>query len=269
MVIHSYPEADITLCFTFDYQQSMECPICQSDVLLPVHFTCFPCECGEDYCVCLQCARTYLQLNKDRHERVPQRKCVLCPRVVNPSSLSVESRCLRKNRIYMRLDPAVHPCFHTGCDFRGTQCELERHLEKECLQRTVRCPCGASFSVASAQDHQKGCCHYTQCRVCEAHVPLDGWKKHLRREHDLVACSHVGCLDTMAPHQLEKHLVSECRHRLVSCTFCREKKIFHGMATHMSRHLAESRYRVDVAAETLLVAQKDLASVMEAQRDPK
>lgn len=245
--------------------ETLPCPICQTSVVVPVHFTCFSCACGEDYCVCLQCARNYLQLNRDRDEWAPQRKCLLCPATTYLSPMD-ESKCLRKNRIYMRMDANVYPCFHgdLGCEFRGTQRELDRHVDHECVYRTLRCPCGACHTAHDAQKHYIKCSHHKKCPMCETYVHLDASAKHLQDEHGLVACVHVGCPEIVATDALEEHLGFSCRHRLVSCAVCHQKKTVVTLSQHMSQHLSESRLEVDRAVEQLIAAQKKMTSVVDA-----
>ena len=236
----------------------VQCPVCQGDVVLPVHFTCFPCKssCSESYCVCLKCARQYLQMdNKGRRDyRAHQRKCLYCPAVTRLCAVMDESTCLRKNRIYMQLDTAVYPCWSDGCDFRGTQCELDRHLEKDCRYRPLRCPCGATFQAKDASSHYEICCHYKKCFVCNAYLPYDGLQNHLRLEHGLVSCGYVGCSEILSVDHVATHMASECRLRLVPCVICQQQRTSETIQNHMEVHLEDSCEEVARLKKNLLAA---------------
>lgn len=224
-------------------QRSMQCPICLGDVVLPVHFTCFSCECSETYCVCWPCGRRHLHMDSDekgkRGGNGPP-KCLYCPVQVSTTD---ESRCFRKNRIYMQQDPTVYPCIDAECDFKGSQCELERHLDKDCRSRRLRCPCGASFQANHASSHYTTCCHYKICGVCEEHVPVDDLPHHRRIRHDLVACPYVGCPEVVPTNRLHHHTTTSCGHRLVSCPVCQQKRRAKDMRHHLEDH------RTDVCLE--------------------
>jgi len=237
----------------------IQCPVCQGNVVLPVHFTCFPCKssCGESYCVCLKCARQYLQMdNKGKRDyRALQRKCLYCPAVTRLCAVMDESTCLRKNRIYMQLDTAVYPCLSDGCDFCGTQCELERHLEKDCRYRPFRCLCGVTFQAKDASSHFKTCSHYKKCVVCNEYLPYDDLPSHQRLQHGLVSCGYVGCSEILSLDRVATHMASECRHRLVPCVVCQQKRTADTLQCHMERHVEDSREEVARLKKNLDVAE--------------
>lgn len=243
-------------------QGSLGCPICQGDVVLPVHFTCFPCSCAEDYCVCLYCARKYLEFENPQND---QKKCLLCPTVIyRPSSLP-ESKCFRTNRVYMRLDPKEYPCpLALGCAFQGKQMELERHVLEECLFRTMMCECGQFMCADDLLDHRRGCPHYRDCPTCETSIPLDSFSKHLRQEHFLELCPHTGCPEILSVDKIQDHLQRTCRHRLVECKVCHQFSLAYKIGDHLTQHLQQSRHELCQAVDRLVSAQQKMAMVAEA-----
>ena len=248
-------------------QGSLRCPICQEDVVLPVHFTCFSCidSCSDDYCVCFGCAQRYLEFHLPRSQRSLNRKCLLCPMVVHRDTLN-ESHCFRKNRVYMRLDAKEYECpsAHTGCLFRGKQMTLERHLLEECLYRTLSCLCGESIRADQVVEHRRKCWHYKSCPQCQESILIDKYSNHLRSVHGLVPCPHTGCIEVVEENMLQHHLSHVCQHRLLECTVCRQYPVLCKMGEHLSQHLQESRDQVSSSVERLVNAQRKMAVVVEA-----
>ena len=246
---------------------SLQCPICQEDVKIPVHFTCFKCSdsCSDEYCVCCACALEYLEFHLPRNQRSGHRKCLLCPTVVSRDALQ-ESNCYRKNRLYMRLDPKQHSCPYQdlGCCFLGGQIELERHLLEECMFRSLCCPCGETMRAMYVKDHRQTCWHFKSCPQCHESLSLDQYTTHLRVEHRLVPCPHTGCAEVLEENKLTHHLNQTCRHRLVECRVCRQFPVACKMGEHLSQHLQESRDQVSASVERLVSAQQKMAVVVEA-----
>ena len=249
-------------------QGTLCCPICQGDVVLPVHFTCFPCEssCSEDYCVCLTCARRYLGFNVRRQQRGEPRKCLFCPTLVyRHTLLQEESTCFRKNRVYMRLDPKDYKC-PLGCPFEGKQLALDRHLEEQCPFRTLTCECGESVRGDGVLAHRQGCVHYRRCPACELPVHLDTFALHLREKHSMWQCPNTECPEMIRndAEVMTDHLQRKCRYRLVKCRVCDRDAIAHKMGEHLSDHLEQSRREMCQAADRLVIAQKEMTKATEA-----
>lgn len=260
---------------------AIPCTFCHRDVLIPVHFKCFPCEsrstpgqgpkrsCGEGYCVCLHCAREYLQLNKPRNQRDFEKICPMCRDVnskVNPRNLGSADRCYSKNRIYMRLDPKVHSCVHSdkGCPYQGKQCDMERHLWDSCDYRSVSCCCGSFFMAKDRQLHSATCNQCRECPVCLHHVPHLDFYLHLRESHNLIPCTNVGCKEMKTTDQIDTHRLHTCAYRSIHCFFCDRKSLFSEHAKHLSEHIKTSQVRLEETMEDCLKAQKQLRAVSKA-----
>lgn len=233
--------------------EKLQCLICHDDVRVPVSFKpkCFPCPkqrgrpgCNSTLRVCVLCAREYLELNKPHRQRKTSVKCLVCPTIGNPQKLHGANDAYVKDYMYMSIDlRADYSCFHSthGCVFKGTQNELDRHIQTECPYRMTTCGCGSLYRVADAQEHFKGCCYYFQCTVCSTYLPQDNYHTHLATVHQLVACRHIGCDTLLGPGHLESHMARECHYRSVRCTVCGELKRVCDYRDHLSAHIQQTQ----------------------------
>lgn len=206
---------------------NIECYICHEDIRVPVRFTCFPCknEPGQPSCnsitrVCLLCAREYLQLNKKRSERTFSRKCLTCPATVRCSELCAINS-YEKDFFMMSHDPKNnYPCFYEtdGCDFQGSQNNLDHHIQSECRFRIISCRyCWAYYPATNEKTHVSQCPNYFQCLYCAEHVPVSEEKEHFLKIHKQRQCAY--CQRYIGSHEYDKH-ACECPERPHECVSC-------------------------------------------------
>lgn len=223
---------------------NVQCCICHDSVRVPVRFICFPCknEPGQPSCnsitrVCLACAREYLQLNKKRDDRVYSRKCLTCPAMVRCSQLSAVNS-YEKDFFMMSHDGKEdYHCFHEneGCHFKGTQNQLDHHIQTECPHRTISCRyCRLYYLALEEMDHVPECPQRFQCPCCLDYVPLQEEKEHFLKQHHKRKCSHCRCYTPV--HIYEQH-ISECPERPQECVYCHERVARQVMYDHLVGHV--------------------------------
>ena len=231
--------------------EKIQCLICHDDVRVPVFFTCFPCPrvrgkpgCHSTRRVCLLCARAYLDLNKPISQRRACVKCILCSTKAYPKKIHKAEDAYEKDFMYMSIDKrADYECFHAnqGCRFQGTQNELDRHIQTQCVYRMTSCRCGVLYRVVDGPSHFVACPYFTPCPLCEQTVSNGVFDEHLLSEHHKVICRHVGCTDLLDPAYKEAHENAECRYRGIVCDCCSELKRVCDMPDHLSFHVREDQ----------------------------
>ena len=207
------------------------CSICLDIVKLPVNFTCFgQCSVGAQgrgcsyKCVCLLCARKYLQLDKAPAERDAVVKCLICRNTtVFPSQLNASA--YRKNWDVMDvLDSTGADADCPLCSYKlTTQSALDRHLNRDCQMAVCKCEysgCDVRVERRLLQDHQDSCSHgFTECYDCEQDVRIAKMSQHRRHEcsHRIVKCPIIdplhSCCRRMLAYELAVHL-EECEEDL-------------------------------------------------------
>lgn len=218
------------------------CSICQDNARVPVRFTCFPCRseigpsCNSISRVCLMCAREYLQLNKKRSERILYRKCITCPVTVQCSKLKA-IHSYEKDYFIMSHDQRKdYPCFHDrqGCIFKGTQNELDHHIQTECSFRIISCRlCKSYYQAQEEQQHVYSCPQRFCCFHCEEFIPLYEEKEHYL-SHDLKKC--IYCHRWIATSLLEQHII-QCPECPRECIYCNKRVQKQQMYNHIAGHL--------------------------------
>ena len=249
--------------------EKLLCYICHNDVRVPVFFEskCFPCpknrgkrSCHSTLRTCVVCARTFLDLNKPRAERKEWVKCLLCPTVCYPQKLRGDD-AYTKDFSYMSLDKrADYPCFHEdrGCAFKGSQNELDRHLQEACDYRFTVCRCGCFHRIVDGPAHSAVCPFFTVCKVCQVCVLNEQYDDHLRSVHDLMACRHIGC-DMLTPSaDLERHMVSQCEYRSVFCLQCQGYQRRCDFQAHLQQHVEQNQKRLTELMETMNAVKLEL-----------
>lgn len=256
--------------------EKLQCLICHDDVRVPVSFKqkCFPCPvqrgkpgCHSTLRVCLLCARQYLELNKPFRQRKASLKCLLCPTVGNPQKLKGANDAYIKDYMYMSIDlRSDYACFHStsGCAFKGTQNELDRHIQNECQYRMTTCQCNALYRVVDAQEHFASCAFYHKCPVCATYVLWDGYHAHLSSAHQLVACRHVGCDKLMSLAAQESHMARECPYRSLRCDLCSNLKRVCDYKDHLVAHIQQHQMRMVQLTGQLSETQRLWAAATEA-----
>lgn len=215
------------------------CSICLDPVRVPVELTCFPCStsktiknCYSINRICLHCARKYLHLNEIKHKRPESIKCLFCPDTVDPRTLNAETSYKKDYRM-MACDPHTYTCVHDSqCGFRGSQMQLERHLQQECNYRMCFCmDCKCRFKANSF--HDTTCPARFTCTRCHQRVLRTEYTKHFREEHHVQRCQYCG--STFDLDHLEDHKKT-CVYRFIECDICGESKQKIMMYSHLLKH---------------------------------
>ena len=256
------------------------CLICHEDVRVPVKFTCFRCpkqnstpnlsigpSCNDRIRVCMKCARNYLQLNKAPGERDSNRKCLICDTRVNLSALTSASSCYEKDYYSMGNDScADYLCFHSekGCEFKGTQNELDRHMQTTCQYRTTSCPCGSLYRVCDAQQHFSSCARYRLCPDCDTYVLYTDFPYHLRDNHSKMICPHEGCNKIMSRDSFNVHK-DKCLYRTLTCPRCSQRVPAKLYSTHIMKHIRACQQDIRDYMEGIDKATREMDKLIEVQ----
>lgn len=247
------------------------CLICHEDVRVPVQFTCFNCptnnrdpSCNDFIRVCMMCARDYLELNKVPRERKGSCKCLICNTRVNPQNLSGAGSCYKKDYCYMRLDSRTnYPCFHSekGCEFTGTQQQLDNHIQTTCQYRMTSCPCGTLYRVCDIEQHRASCHYYRLCPDCDRYVLNTDFKSHLFENHSKMICPYEGCNKIMTYVSIDIH-TKKCEYRTVTCSIC-------SLTTTRALLIQHSRQHIETEQEYISRLMKDIDLSMERIKTAK
>jgi hypothetical protein len=256
----------------------LTCLICQEDVRVPVELTCFRCpkqnngsnpnigpSCNDFIRVCMMCARDYLELNKVPRERKGSCKCLICNTRVNPQNLSGAGSCYKKDYCYMRLDSRTnYPCFHSekGCEFTGTQQQLDNHIQYDCQYRMTSCPCGTLYRVCDKEKHRASCHHYRLCPDCETYVLNIDFRNHLRDNHSKEICPHEGCGKIISRDSFNVHK-DKCLHRIVKCPRCLGPVPAVVYSTHIGNHIRACQQNISGFMEEIDKATAEMSKLIE------
>lgn len=225
----------------------INCLICHEPVRIPVRFICFDCPpspakqtCNDTIRVCLTCARAYLELDKPKNERIPQRKCLICPTTTEPRLLNADS-AYAKDFLLMSMDSKKYPCVHStdGCGFTGTQNDLDRHLRSECPYRILFCRgknCKKIILAKDKETHRRyDCAGYRLCGMCDEVFRVQQFQDHLRTAHQYKDCQF--CSNCEHPSKLQEH-EQQCPQRYGVCRFCHHPIRFMDYPAHLEQHQA-------------------------------
>lgn len=222
------------------------CIICYQRVRVPVRFICFPCKhthgrptCNSMIRVCLMCAREYLQLTKYRYERDNQRKCLTCPAKTVLYRLNA-TNAYEKDFLMMRNDScADYSCFNSekGCNFHGTQNQLDNHNQNDCEYRIVLClHCRLTYQFNEKEEHYLICEGKKTCDHCEKRIVKSDYLYHLKNDHNMTTCYY--CDLSILVSELSHHL-ENCLDRPYRCDECRRIMVYRLKDTHLKQHLHE------------------------------
>jgi hypothetical protein len=234
----------------------IECGICLHTVRVPVQLICFPCHrqakgkpgCNAARRVCVTCARDFLQLNRPKNQRDYEKKCLMCPVKVNPRYLASADQVYTKDYMLMSLDKKTdYTCFHEdkGCTFQGTQNELDRHLQQDCLFRMTSCPCGKMYRLNDEATHRQTCQYFKECPKCKELCDIDKYSQHLFEKHNLVKCAHVECDHLCSTENQIQHMEKECKFRMVPCSHCKVPMRSINLAQHIAAHIHQHQTEMD------------------------
>lgn len=218
---------------------SVNCVICREEVFLPVEMTCFRCYktdkvCCSSFCrVCRKCAHQYLELDKSLGSRDFLKRCLYCPALINIMSLN-DGNAYRKDYLLMSNDErGNHGCPYCG-QFKGSQLEIDRHLDQDCPRIEILCPCGASMTKSDYPHHIMCCALHQECTICKHFVLQSDFERHQREYHNKIRCVLCACF--IDYEKTIHHLREECVERSVQCSFCHEELSFRRLDAHWEEH---------------------------------
>lgn len=218
------------------------CEICFHICKLPVKLTCFPCyrpsklHCHSIKRFCYTCARTFLEMDRPRLERSTAKKCTYCDSTVDLQMLRA-NECFEKDFFIMSLDTTQHSCVHAGCEFKGTQNDLNRHLGTcEFIPRRCR-GCGLFMLDKEMEAHTSNCSGRQQCPECRLYILETQFHRHLLQEHSVKQCEY--CDVIVAENDLEEHLQFDCSYEPIECDFCTAVYSSGDEVQHLCDHLNE------------------------------
>jgi hypothetical protein len=151
-----------------EFENLLTCKICLDTLLIPVRikFSCFTTFDSDihrqkcDYVLCLQCARTYLQMNIPKSKRKEKIYCINCRKTYLVPYILNASKAYEKDMFLMRLLDTLNKtwsCRNVGCTYETkSQFEMDRHLRDSCTQSVIKCK-------------WNGCKYYTYRNRMEEH----------------------------------------------------------------------------------------------------
>jgi len=216
----------------------VNCIICLDPIFLPVEIICFSCyknnefNCSSLIRICLRCAISFLQLDKDIEARDFYKKCVYCPSLAYLHRLNFDNG-FKKDFLIMSNDQNIYNCPYCFF-FSGTQLDINNHLEKECPKYYILCECKKVFIKENFYLHLFHCDKHLRCDLCKKFIIKKKIIDHMHYIHDHMFCN---LCKTFVPKNLfEKHIESECPERLIICTFCLQLITFNKYIEHLFEH---------------------------------
>lgn len=204
----------------------------------------------------MTCARTYLELNKNAHERTTRKKCLFCHATVNPRVLDA-SKAYRKDYRMMAMDPrSDYTCIQ--CDiFIGHQNDLDRHLRNECSNRTTFCRlCRGMFMVCKEWEHIASCPGRVKCELCDWYGDKMRKDEHLRVVHDKFYCH--SCKDVVTTSMWNEHVQNQCPMRWMHCSFCSVSAQLPLYKNHLQTHINEWSEKMIQSIQELSTLEKTM-----------
>lgn len=260
--------------FCLTKNMNVQCCICHDNVRVPVRFICFPCknEPGQPSCnsinrVCLACAREYLQLHKKWSDRVYSRKCLTCPVMVRCSQLSAINSYEKDFFMMSHDEKQDYPCFHDhrGCNFQGTQNQLDHHIQSECPYRIISCRyCKSYYEAKEDEEHVYHCSRRFRCFSCLQHVPVQEEKEHYLHQHQQRQC--IYCKHYIHVNTYDNH-ATECPERPQECVHCHEVIAKHAMYDHLIEHVCSCEQTIHHYTNAISVVSAQISQlVKESQK---
>ncbi len=214
-----------------------ECAICLESVKIPVNMTCFG-RCSEGRtctwkCVCLLCARTYLQLDKEPRHRDATVSCLICRTTkVDLADLNAQTAYKKNYPLMHMMDDMMSVGEKVSCtlcgEFLNSQQALEKHLNADCSDAMVKCKyqgCQMRNLRRVMRHHEQSCSHgHRRCGMCFESVESNDFHRHNR---DLCPRRLVSC-PLQFPH--------DCQGRLAACNL---KSHVDVMYQQCADHMAE------------------------------
>jgi hypothetical protein len=242
------------------------CPICFDLLKIPVKFIAFKCpsEIGHPTCnsitrVCLLCAREYLQLNKPRNQRDFLKRCILCPTFVQLNTLNAQNSYEKDFRMMAMDTKKDYECVHVtkGCEFKGNQNELDRHLQHSCLFRKLFCDGCQQFYIANQENlHFESCIGYKSCKYCSKFFKINHFNQHLENNHSKRCCDL--CDNYFDINQTDLHL-QICPEKYVKCKECSLFFQNKDLVSHYNIHIQHYTDRIKNCENNIIQNIQDLS----------
>jgi hypothetical protein len=256
----------------------IECGICLHMVRVPVQLICFPCHrqakgkpgCNAARRVCVTCARDFLQLNRPKNQRDYEKKCLVCPVKINPRYLGPADSVYTKDYMLMSLDKKTdYTCFHEdkGCLFQGTQNELDRHLQQDCMFRMTSCICGKFFRLHEEPIHRQTCQYFKQCPKCNEFFNIEKFSQHMFERHDLVKCAHVECEHWCSTENQIQHMEKECKYRSIACKHCKILIRVFCLPEHVASHIQHHQKEMEQLVHNMRACRQRLDECVDLYAD--
>lgn len=190
------------------------CVICHDQAMIPVHYTCFGCDCHDLSVSCRTCAHSFLGLNKKPSDRKFSQKCLYCEKTCDPRSLKIKD-AYSVDKMMMKTDKSRYDCTE-ACGFKGDQLEILSHL-RGCPKRFVRCgDCEDYYTMDKKEEHTPNCSAYKNCPFCPRRIKTTAFKEHVVQVHGAHHCRLCKKESMLSPSD---HKANECTYR-GQCQFC-------------------------------------------------
>lgn len=245
------------------------CVICYDDVFLPVEIVCFTCfridqiHCCTFLRICIQCAHTYLQLDRSSSTRDFFRKCLFCNAYATIHNLSI-SNAYRIDFFSMSKDH----CQSYTCPFcrkyRGNQISIVKHLQKDCPDMLLDCECGVCMPRRDYWFHLESCPLHHLCPHCHEYIHIHRFNDHCRDVHEMSKCSF--CNVFVRIDLYEHHLTHICPNRLVSCEICNIWIRMVQFIEHMEEHEQEAWDQIKSLKSRLLDWMQTIRRIQDLKR---
>jgi len=218
------------------------CDICLQVCKIPVKFTCFPCfhrskvHCHSIKRFCYGCAKNYLELNLRSMERSETKKCLYCEVTVKPPNIR-STECFEKDFYLMSLDTSRYNCINNGCQYTGTQNEINRHISSCDFTTRICRGCHQNILSKDMATHISQCEEHVRCRECREFIHKDGLNRHLLHQHSLRRCDY--CEDVVPDNEYQDHLDDDCSFEPTQCDYCDTIYSFDDEVNHLCTHLED------------------------------
>lgn len=132
-------------------------------------------------------------------------------------------------------DKTDYHCFYEGCGYRGTQNQLDNHIQKECDFRVISCRyCHMYYRAMEEEDHVISCLQRFGCEYCEKRVAFCEKRHHYSMEHAVRECRY--CTKWIEIDKLNQHYET-CPERPRECIYCKKEVSTHQMHDHLLIHI--------------------------------
>jgi hypothetical protein len=149
-------------------------------------------------------------------------------------------------------------CFHSekGCPFKGTQNELDRHIQNDCDFRMTMCDCGFFHQVLDTAKHQRNCPLIMKCDLCDEFLRKNKYHDHLLMTHCVRQCGL--CLEKVPHDQIQIHERDQCKERLVDCPVCTFPINHRILGEHLLAHSTKATEEISFYLNKIREVQRSL-----------